>query len=278
MTAIDSTATCRRRSASAPGSCRRRSHAGRSPPARRERPAGRTRSSARTAHREHCRGEGRRGQAWGLCRPIGVRAQALLRQEVEINIDHGTSNPDSTLPPARGCAGPLQGRPAAINAFAGERRRVICVKIRPNSNKRKRRGADDGTVPNCRWHRCRRAAWRRGSCLCDRVAPGDCGGRASRAAGLRCRPRQARPRPGGDRQLQQLPYRARRQELCRRSAGADPVRHDLLLEHHAGCGDRNRAMVGSRVSARDALRRQPRRPAPLSDIPIRPLHQCQRRG
>ena len=42
--AADSTATCRRRSASAPGSCRRRRHAARFPPARRERPAGRIRS------------------------------------------------------------------------------------------------------------------------------------------------------------------------------------------------------------------------------------------
>ena len=32
-------------------------------------------------------------------RPIGVRAKAVLIQEVEINIDHGMSNPDSTLPP-----------------------------------------------------------------------------------------------------------------------------------------------------------------------------------
>ena len=48
-TAIDSTATCRRRSASAPGSCRLPSRAGRSFPARRERPAGRIPNSAPTS-------------------------------------------------------------------------------------------------------------------------------------------------------------------------------------------------------------------------------------
>ena len=174
-------------------------------------------------------------------------------------------------------SGSLQVRPAVIDAFAGERRRVICVRIRAQQQQTQRE-RHDGTVPNHRWHRCRRAAWRRGGGLCDRWRPAIAAVEPPGAAGLRCGPRQDGPRSGGDRQLQRLPYRARGQELCRRSAGADAVRHDLLLEHHAGCGDRNRAMVGSRVPARDALRRQPRRPASLSDISLRSLHQCDRRG
>jgi hypothetical protein len=64
-------------------------------------------------------------------------AQALLRQEIEINIDHGTFSPDSTLPPVRSLAGSLQARSAVIDAVAGERRQVNCVKLQPNRNKRK---------------------------------------------------------------------------------------------------------------------------------------------
>src|SRR5437879_10313360 len=45
-------------------------------------------------------------------------------------------------------AGPLQGRPAAINAFAGERRRVIYVKIQPNRSKRKGSARDRMTGPS----------------------------------------------------------------------------------------------------------------------------------
>ena len=41
-----------------------------------------------------------------------------------------------------------------------------------------------------------------------------------------------------------------------------------LLEHHAGRGDRDRPMVGSRVPPRHALGRQPRRPASLSDLSL----------
>ena len=37
----------------------------------------------------------------GISRPIGGRAQALLRQEVEINIDHGTSQSRFDTPTVR---------------------------------------------------------------------------------------------------------------------------------------------------------------------------------
>ena len=57
------------------------------------------------------------------------------------------------------------------------------------------------------------------------------------------------------------------QELRRRPAGADAVRHHLLLQHHAGRRDRNRAMVGSGVPARHAHRRRSRGPASVSDLP-----------
>ncbi len=160
---------------------------------------------------------------------------------------------DSTLPLACG----LPARQTCGDCgFAGERRRVICVKYGPTAINAK--GPDDETVPNCRQHRCRRAAWWRGSRLCSRMAPGNCGD-------------QSLP----DRWPSMPPSSVKRgRELAaigncnnchtvsggRNFAGGLPVptsvRHDLLLEHHAGCGDRNRAMVGSRVSARDALRRQ----------------------
>ncbi len=52
---------------------------------------------------------------------------------------------------------------------------------------------------------------RRGGRLCGGVAAGDCGDRAAGAALVRCGLGQARPRAGGDRQLQRLPHGARRQ-------------------------------------------------------------------
>ena len=62
--------------------------------------------------------------------------------------------------------------------------------------------------------------------------------------------------------------RARRQEFCRRPAGADAVRHHLFVEHHAGCRNRDRPLAGGRVPPRHAFRRQPRWTASLSDLSL----------
>lgn len=40
--------------------------------------------------------------------------------------------------------------------------------------------------------------------------------------------------------LHRLPHRARRQDLCRRTADEDAVRHALYVEHHTRSADRNR--------------------------------------
>ncbi len=57
---------------------------------------------------------------------------------------------------------------------------------------------------------------------------------------------QAGPRSGFTRQLQRLPHGARRQDLRRRPAGADAVRHDLFVEYHARRRDRHRHVVAGR--------------------------------
>ena len=86
-----------------------------------------------------CRGGGLREQTWELRRPIGGRARALVDRGFSITIDHGTSNPDSTLRP---CAprGRCRAGLRQFDAFAGERRRVICVKVRFQQQKRKGSG------------------------------------------------------------------------------------------------------------------------------------------
>ena len=95
---------------------------------------------------------------------------------------------------------------------------------------------------------------------------------------FRCRAGQARPRAGRDRQLQRLPYRARRPRTLpaacrcrRRSAPSIPPTSRRMPRPGSAAGRRPR-------SARHALRRRPRRPAPLSDLSLRSLHQCLRRG
>jgi hypothetical protein len=50
-------------------------------------------------------------------------------------------------------------------------------------------------------------------------------------------------------------------------ATADAVWYDLLLKYYAGCGDGDRLVARRSVPSRHAVRRQPRWPAPLSDIP-----------
>src|SRR6202035_5241317 len=86
------------------------------------------------------------------------------------------------------------------------------------------------------------------------------------------------PQSCGDRQLHDVSYGARGQGFCRWAAGADAVRYDLLLEYHAGSGDRDRPLAGGRIPSRDALGRRSQRPASLSDLSLRSLHQCPRRG
>ena len=68
------------------------------------------------------------------------------------------------------------------------------------------------------------------------------------------------------------------QSVRRRLLHGDSIRRDLLHEHHARSEDRHRRLVGDGVCSRDARRRRPRRVAPFSRIPLRPLHQGFGRG
>ena len=88
--------------------------------------------------------------------------------------------------------------------------------------------------------------------------------------------------PGGAacayRQLQCLSHTDGRRALCRRPAAGDAVRHHPRDQHHAGSRYRHRPLVGSGFPPRDARRRGPRRPASLSGLSLRSLHQSDGRG
>ena len=107
------------------------------------------------------------------------------------------------------------------------------------------------------------------------LAAGRCDARrAAQDAGADRERRISRPR----RRLHRLPYRARRQDVCRRTADEDAVRHALYVEHHARSADRHRHLDLRSVLPDDAQRPLSRRRAGLSGDAVCLLHQGDARG
>ena len=94
--------------------------------------------------------------------------------------------------------------------------------------------------------------------------------RSHRRPGGACQgePRRARRISGARGGLHGLPYRARRQGICRRPGVQAALRHAVLDQHHAGQGDRHRQLQRSRsfstpciaASRRDGARLYPAMP------------------
>ena len=108
--------------------------------------------------------------------------------------------------------------------------------------------------------RCASLLLDRGACAAQQLA---------QDAALHRQGRISRPR----RRLHRLPHRARRQDLCRRPADEDAVRHALYLEHHARSANRHRHVDVRPVLPDDAQRAFPGRRAGLSGDAVRLLHQ-----
>src|SRR6185312_13256087 len=183
----------------------------------------------------------------GFCRTFSDHWLAVFRLAFERNAEGCRGFLESSGGDGRRAGKHQQpvSEPGSRRQVAGDCARKLKEPASTNEKIRHYRGY-------CRCADCRRrSVW-----FCDRMAAGDCGDRAAGEEIFRSGDDQARSRARGTWQLQRLPYRARWQGFCRRTSGADAVRHDLLDQYHSGSGNRHPPLVGGGIPPRHALGRR----------------------